>query len=98
MHDRGVYKSIRLRLKMVEDVTEAVQEEDTLTDYLKKSNLVPPKHYTSKIWKYFGFKVNDIDSKHVFFGLCGMKLKYCCNAMNIGDAFERSASTILWKV
>ena len=65
-------------------MTEAIQEEDTSTDYLKKRNLVPPKHYTSKIWKYFGFKVDDNDKRYVFCGLCGTKLKYCHNTTNMG--------------
>ena len=41
MHDREYTKSIPLRLKMAEedDVTEAIQEEDTSTDYLKEKEL-----------------------------------------------------------
>ena len=66
-----------------EDAQEAVQEE-TLTDCLKRRNLVPPTHYTSKIWKYFGFKVDDKDKKYVFCGLCRAKLKYCHNTTNMG--------------
>ncbi|XP_065911269.1 E3 SUMO-protein ligase ZBED1-like [Dysidea avara] len=66
-----------------EDAQKAVQEE-TLTDYLKRRNLVPPTHYTSKIWKYFGFKVDDKDKKYVFCGLCGAKLEYCRNTTNMG--------------
>ena len=45
---------------------------------------MPPKHYTSKIWKHFAFKVDDNDKRYVFCGLCGTKLKYCRNTTNMG--------------
>ena len=56
------------------------EEESCHEDYLKKKNLVPPKSYTSKIWKFFGFKASDSEKKFVFCVLCEAKLKYCRNA------------------
>ena len=94
----GVCKSIRLHLKMVkeEDVFKKKTHQQTIL--IKERTLVPPKPYTSKIWKYFEFKVDDNNKKYAFCELCGTKLKYCCNTMNMGDAFKRSTSTILCKV
>ena len=39
-------------------------------DYLKDGNLVPPKHASSKVWRYFGFNrkdgvITDTDRSHV---------------------------------
>ena len=59
----------------------AIQEEGT--NYLQNRNLVPPNHYTSKIWKYFRFKEGISDNKFVFCGLCAVKLKYCHNTTNM---------------
>ena len=36
-------------------------------DLLKKKELVPPKSYTSKIWKYFGFKAGDREEIRILY-------------------------------
>ena len=59
---------------------DGIQEE---TNYLQNRNLVPPNHYTSKIWKHFRFKEGNSDKKFAFCGLCGAKLKYCHNTTNM---------------
>ena len=57
-------------------------------DLLKKKELVPPKSYTSKIWKYFGFKAGDTEKKFAFCSLCDAKLKYCRNTTNLFTHFK----------
>ena len=59
------------------------EEESCHEDYLKKNNLVPPKSYTSKIWKFFGFKASESEKKFGFCVLCDAKLKYCRNTTNL---------------
>ena len=57
-------------------------------DYLRKKNLVLPKSYTSKIWKFFGFKASDSEKKFAFCALCDAKLKYCRNTTNLFTHFK----------
>ena len=52
-------------------------------DYLRKNNLVPPKSYTSKIWKFFRFKASNLEEKFAFCTLCDAKLKYYRNTINL---------------
>ena len=73
------------------------EEESCHDDYLRKKNLVPPKSYTSKIWKFFGFKASDLEKKFVFCVLCNAKLKYCRNTTHLFTHFKGQHSLIYAK-
>ena len=57
-------------------------------DLMRKKELIPPKSYTSKIWRYFGFKAGDTKKKFTFCTLCDTKLKYCRNTTNLFTHFK----------
>ena len=49
-------------------------------NYLRDANLLPPKHSTSKVWKFFGFRHEDgviTDHSDVSCGATIVSIVYC---------------------
>ena len=53
----------------------------------------PPKHFTSKVWKLFGFNTlpgkTDLDMTHAVCRLCEALVKYSGNTTNLGQHLTR---------
>ena len=51
-------------------------------NYLRDANLLSPKHSTSKVWKFFGFRHEDgviTDQSHVSCGATIVSIVYCAS-------------------
>ena len=52
-------------------------------NYLRDANLLSPKHSTSKVWKFFGFRHEDgviTDQSHVSCGATIVSIVYCASS------------------